>query len=332
MEYRTLQGHRSNSTFYIVGSHCYLKNRQRDTLMYLRCHHYPQCAGSAKLSQTTQLVENIQVHTCGTTTEDYDYLTSLQRMRELSATTQRPPILIYQEVMRDATPEVRSELTFPKVTQMLHYVRIKNFLQNPDSPSSAIDALEAETNPFPDFYQGHVTFQDQVALLFASPNLLHCLQNMKEIFVDATFRVVPRNFRGGQLFTILADYQGTVIPILHVLMTGKKEGLYKAVFMKISMLVPQFSPEVAMADFETAIKNGLKAVFPNVNVKGCRFHFGQALLKKLKAVGLMPAYLKDPAFRKWAKKYIALCCLPPDNIPEEFEKLRRQTQLWSPNR
>ena len=78
MEYRTLQGHRSNSTFYIVGSHCYLKNRQRDTLMYLRCHHYPQCAGSAKLSQTTQLVENIQVHTCGTTTEDYDYLTSSQ--------------------------------------------------------------------------------------------------------------------------------------------------------------------------------------------------------------------------------------------------------------
>ena len=45
-----------------------------------------------------------------------------------------------------------------------------------------------------------------------------------------------------------------------------------------------------MADYETAIGKAMKEVFPAACNTGCRFHYGQALLRKLKAVGLQTEY------------------------------------------
>jgi hypothetical protein len=75
-----------------------------------------------------------------------------------------------------------------------------------------------------------------------------------DVFVDATFRVVPSCFPNGQLLNILVDYIGTVIPVCYVLMTGRKEGLYTAAFEYIKGLVPNFNPSHGIADFEQAIK------------------------------------------------------------------------------
>ena len=41
-----------------------------------------------------------------------------------------------------------------------------------------------------------------------------------------------------------------------------------------------------MIDFETAMWPALKIVFPRVSVKGCAFHFGQALYKNMQNAGL----------------------------------------------
>ena len=41
-----------------------------------------------------------------------------------------------------------------------------------------------------------------------------------------------------------------------------------------------------MAGYEDAIGNALKAVFPGVRITGCRFHYSQTILKKIKDIGL----------------------------------------------
>ena len=129
----------------------------------------------------------------------------------------------------------------------------------------------------------------------------------------------------------MVDYMGTVIPVGHVLMTGRKEGLYISAFDKIKVLVPDMNPSNGMADFEQAIKNSLVAIFPNIDVRGCRFHFGQAVIKKLKSVGLQSDYLNTPAIKKWGEKYVALCNLPAPLIAVEVTKLQRETTVY-PNR
>ena len=40
-----------------------------------------------------------------------------------------------------------------------------------------------------------------------------------------------------------------------------------------------------LTDFETALQNSLKLVFQDVEVKGCWFHFNQAIMRKLFNIG-----------------------------------------------
>ena len=45
-----------------------------------------------------------------------------------------------------------------------------------------------------------------------------------------------------------------------------------------------------MVDYEAAIWQALKSVFPDASLKGCVFHFIQAIWKKVQEVGLQTAY------------------------------------------
>jgi hypothetical protein len=38
-----------------------------------------------------------------------------------------------------------------------------------------------------------------------------------------------------------------------------------------------------MADFETAVHSSIREVFPDINTKGCFFHFTQSIWRKAQA-------------------------------------------------
>ena len=331
MEYRVQTGHRYNSKLYIAGGNVYVTNKVgSDGALYLRCRHHHHCRGTAKLLSDASVVEEIRPHSCETTDDQTAYLPYLERMRELAATTQQDPKEIYNDVIGTAPLHVQANCLWPRCRPMLNAARRRIYDNNPINAGQAESILSGVT-PFSSYYKGSVTFEDQLGLMFASTTLLALLSGITDVFVDATFRVVPSCFPNGQLLNILVDYIGTVIPVCHVLMTGRKEGLYTAAFEKLKGLVPDFNPTHGMADFEQAIKNSLEAVFENIDVRGCRFHFGQSIIKKLKSVGLQSDYLNTPAIKKWGKKYVALSCLPATLITGEVEKLQRETAAY-PNR
>ena len=58
-----------------------------------------------------------------------------------------------------------------------------------------------------------------------------------------------------------------------------------------------------MIDFELAAKKGFEAVFPNIVIKGCIFHFGQRLFKKFCALGLKQDYLTNTDVQVLVQKY-----------------------------
>ena len=51
-----------------------------------------------------------------------------------------------------------------------------------------------------------------------------------------------------------------------------------------------FSPEKFHIDFEAGMLKAIERVFPDSEVKGCLFHFTQAVWRKVQAVGLSQAY------------------------------------------
>ena len=90
----------------------------------------------------------------------------------------------------------------------------------------------------------------------------------------------------------------------------EKKVSIKSSLPQAEKLSPTLQRHVVMADYETAIGNVMKEVFPILCNTGCRFHSGQALLKKLKAVGLRTEYINGTQIKNWGQKLIAICLLP----------------------
>ena len=79
----------------------------------------------------------------------------------------------------------------------------------------------------------------------------------------------------------MATYEIVNIPCVYILMTSKSEVLYNSAFNHIKNLCQVHNYEVKtdfmMLDFEKGSKAAMRAVFPQVKVRGCYFHFCQCL-------------------------------------------------------
>ena len=53
----------------------------------------------------------------------------------------------------------------------------------------------------------------------------------EQIYMDATFRTAPKPYK--QMFTVLGDYSGRVVPLITALMTNCTVGDYRQVFQMI---------------------------------------------------------------------------------------------------
>ena len=99
--------------------------------------------------------------------------------------------------------------------------------------------------------------------------------------IDRTFRTALRHFKQVLCLHVLKSDNGKS----HVGLTRKTETLYKAVLQKIKELVPEFNPVMIMADFEASLRDALKDTFPQCVIKGCWFHYTQAVNRKAKKLG-----------------------------------------------
>ena len=160
--------------------------------------------------------------------------------------------------------------------------------------------------------------------MFATKEQLSHLSNAKSWYIDATFKLCRQPF--SQLMTINAfvrhdDYVKQV-PLVFVLMSGRKKSDYKKVTMaylrkrstvnsrysgqkklkkkirftikcgsfyfyfqvlkKVLEVLPN-APKVrrVIVDFERAVWSAIRRLLPAVEVKGCVFHWTQALWRKV---------------------------------------------------
>ena len=64
-----------------------------------------------------------------------------------------------------------------------------------------------------------------------------------------------------------------VFPVGYALMSRKTEAAYASVLKTMfENLLPSLRPSNLMSDFETALQNVLKHIFPDATVNGCFFH------------------------------------------------------------
>lgn len=140
------------------------------------------------------------------------------------------------------------------------------------------------------------------------------------ISMDGTFKTAPSAFF--QIYIIYGSVLNQKFPLFYAFLENKTELLYIRLLNVIRNFLFEngidFNPRKVMIDFESAMYNALRRVFIDVEIIGCYFHFGQAIWRKLCALGLKRLYNTCTRFERAVSYISSLPLVPLNSIDQAF--------------
>ena len=82
----------------------------------------------------------------------------------------------------------------------------------------------------------------------------------------------------------------------------------------------QFDPETIMTDFEQALMNAFRSVFPSVSQSGCFYHLSQCIYRQVQQHGLQNDYV-DEDFSLFIRMLPAIAFVPVTDAVDAFDTL-----------
>lgn len=114
-------------------------------------------------------------------------------------------------------------------------------------------------------------------------------------------------------------------------MTSHKTALYKIIFRELQNLFPAFNPTHIMSDYESGLRRAIKTTLPFTRILGCRFHYAQAIYRKIKGKFRLATYYKNRTasdlhgkISGLLRQYLSLPLLQTQHIRGEVERLERE--------
>lgn len=206
-------------------------------------------------------------------------------------------------ILRCDDPDVAAEVTLPVMKNAIHRARASLYPPVPITLENLSDLLSQQHQRVAvsrdgkdTIFGGSVHTNGMVSVIFLSRRLRRYLRKVKLVFCDGTFGSRPNSPQSAQVLQIVTVVRNTVsiplilpsyfyitvlksffffqaIPLVQVLMHSKQEEEYVNVLQYLRELVPQFRPRYVMTDYECAMQNAWKQVFPDCSVAGCYWHF-----------------------------------------------------------
>ncbi|XP_046361313.1 uncharacterized protein LOC124138621 [Haliotis rufescens] len=172
-------------------------------------------------------------------------------------------------------------------------------------------------------------------LIFATREKLEHLCNADIMYADGTFFSSPCLFL--QTYPIHAEVQGIMHPLVYFLLPNKSHETYTTAFRLLKTeterLHLNLQPQILQIDFEKAVANAALAVFDNIQIRGCYFHFSQALWRRIQHLGLVSRYKNDADFPKLSERAKALPLAPihqVDNVWLDVDATADAPQVMMP--
>ena len=347
LPFAVVDGKHIDDRLFVIDQYLYSVDRENR----LRCIHYKKkCSAKAVHLRDKSYVPKIgdrgeadageEAHTCGRKVSMRDLLTQELRMRILRRSLVEPTLdadrLLTEEkcsfkqchigehgALADC---VASDLNLHNIKKSIRTQRRAALPKHPTSAAEALDAVKSSYK-YCHLLKGNVKDGDDEGLIFFPDDLPARAGRFSSYFIDGTFKTVPRIFY--QVVTLfgkvdLSNGDAYYVPLAHMLLTAKTSVLYVKALEKVQELVPDLQPVEIMSDFENSLRVALRTVFPGAIVRGCNFHLGQALYRKVQSVGLQEPYASDDALRTYLLSFTALSWLPVQFIEDGFNCLTAQ--------
>jgi hypothetical protein len=164
--------------------------------------------------------------------------------------------------------------------------------------------------------------QEGRLLVFCADTELESIYYSHFLICDGTFEMSPDS--AYQLYTIHGYVEGDEgkegMPLLWALLPNKSKQtyveLFQALHRALTVKYGDAGDHVFLTDFERAAIMAIEETF-KCTVKGCTFHFRQAILRHVQNEGLRFAYYGNshPTVRKWIRKIMAMSLLPAFVVP-----------------
>ncbi|KAK3086339.1 hypothetical protein FSP39_017052 [Pinctada imbricata] len=234
----------------------------------------------------------------------------------------RPAGNIVDQEMRDKMTTHDFNLPNP-----LNLIRAANRLRQkmrPTEPSDLTFDIDHSYLEDENFFRGDLRVDTARHIIYASKTQLDLLETARQWYLDGTFKIIHKPFP--QLFTIHAFIQKEScmkqVPLLFVMMSRRQKKDYDKVFQHIRSPLPNARVQSFTLDFEAATWRSIQEVFPEADIRGCSFHWGQAVMRKVANLGLKTTYNQRKTTYHSIRQLLSLPYLPADHIVPAFNSLK----------
>ena len=227
-------------------------------------------------------------------------------------------------IVDEALKQVPLGVQLPPIDNLKRAVHRARAGLRPSHPTMKDFELDMRHVPV-DFFRQDVMHEGERFLIFATKKQLELLAKSKSWFTDGTFKCSKEPFV--QLYSIHGFVRSgntmKQVPLCFIQMTRRKQRDYKAVFRAVAALTPGRQVEEVIADFESAVWPAVQSIL-KVPVKGCWFHWSQAIYRRIVNAGLRTAYQKPGEIQDYIRYMMALPHLPHEQIPDAFQQLKHR--------
>ena len=147
---------------------------------------------------------------------------------------------------------------------------------------------------------------------FGNPSLFRIFGGNKRVFIDGTFKIVPKPFYQCLIVMVFDEQTDKFVPVFYILLTSKKEQIYRhALYLVKSTVGSKINPASVTCDFEKALHNAVRMEFPTSIINGCLFHWKQAIYRKV-----ISLKFDEPVIDRFKdrKVFEQLTLIPPNEI------------------
>ncbi|KAK3925120.1 UvrABC system protein C [Frankliniella fusca] len=321
-----VEGFTGGRFYYLYLGFIYILSHIRGAVTYVKCQ-VARCPGTG--SFTDEAVATGRDHNHGPDVEAVEMIRFKNDLRRLA----RESADDYRRIYDDTSlryPNAARAYAFPAAAQMMQRIRRA---YRPPQPTSLMNLQDTLRHPSwrkwgldlgsQDFFRETLVAVDGTeCAVFVSHTFSDLVRREGwHAHADGTFKAVPLHPAVEQLFTlhVIDDdahgQQKQLYPVAYALMTRRTTDAYEAVLRCVCRHVDGMqTPADLMADFEPALRGAFRRVWPDVDVKGCWFHFGQAVLHRALDVCHLKNLFQENALAGRVQKMLMAVPLLPMNL------------------